>query len=486
MINSRTPDRTALGALVRADRRRSFMHAPLSSPQRAVLASQARRKVVVAGRRAGKTTVTAHALLRKALALKVPVLYATLTRANAKEIIWDDLLRLNEEYCLEGEVRLASLEIRMPGGGLVQLRGVNNERETAKIRGKKFGFAAIDEMQSIPGRVAEPLLKSVLGPTLIDYGAELWQTGTRSPVRSGFWWESYAGKLRAGREQHAWDVRQNDMLPAVRAGRSIEEILFDVRTEYGWTESDPTYRREYLNEDVEDAGALLFPIGPQNFGKPPGGRWHHVVSVDLGFDDSDAIAVLGWVEGGACLYLLEEHVNAGDDVLDMTARLNEVVRRYSATLERVVMDTGGLGKKIAETISSRPPFIRVEAAEKERKSEHIKLLQADMRKGLIQCAEDARWAQDCRLVRRDPDVLAATGKLVELRAKAGGYHSDICDAVLYGWRWCRHHLEEAAPVEVAKSTEDRLFASAREAAERASSMSWASGADDMERPSEWD
>jgi hypothetical protein len=88
-------------------------------------------------------------------------------------------------------------------------------------------------------------------------------------------------------------------------------------------------------------------------------------------------------------------------------------------------------------------------------------------------------------VRRDPDVLASTGKLVELRAKSGGYHSDICDAVLYGWRWCRHHLEEDAPLEVAKSTEDRLFASAVASAERAASMSWASGADDMERPSEW-
>ena len=49
-------------------------------------------------------------------------------------------------------------------------------------------------------------------------------------------------------------------------------------------------------------------------------------------------------------------------------------------------------------------------------------------------------------MRKDPEALAA-GKLQELPAKKGGYHGNMTDAVLYGWRECRGYLEEPEPTD---------------------------------------
>lgn len=429
----------ALEELRRELRRSKFTPEALCfGPQLQAVRSKAKRKVLKCGRRSGKTTAVAIKLLLEAQQPPVvPVLYVTLTRMNAKEIIWGDLLALNEQYGLGGTPNLTDLTLVLPGGGEVKLRGANNERETAKIRGKKFKFVAVDEVQSIPDRILAPLLRDILGPTLLDYGGELWQVGTPPPVRAGIFFESYAGKLAAGREQHGWTIRENERLPARLRGENIDDILRAVREEYGWTDEDPTYLREYLGRDVEDLEALLFAwrdavntwIGPQ-----PGGKWNYIFGIDIGFDDSDAIAVLGWQDGSPDVYLIEEHVASERDVTDLANELKRLRDKYNPI--KMVIDQGGGGKKtVAELV--RRHGIALEAAEKADKSGFIRLMNADMRKGHVLARADSIWAADCKLVRKDFDAMAREGgKLQELPTGKGGYHSDICDAVLYGWRAC--------------------------------------------------
>jgi len=407
-------------------------------PQLRAVRSPPKRKVLKCGRRSGKTTAVAIKLLLEAQQPPVvPVLYVTLTRMNAKEIIWGDLLDLNERFKLGGTPNLTDLTLYMPNGGEIKLRGANNERETAKIRGKKFKFCAVDEAQSIPDRILSPLMRDILGPTLLDYGGELWQVGTPPPVRAGIFFESYAGKLAKSREQHGWTIRENERLPARLAGKDVDEILRSVREEYGWGEEEPTYLREYLGQDIEDLEALLYAwrdsvctwIGPQ-----PTGKWHYIFGVDIGFDDSDAIAVLGWREGEKRVYLVDEAVAAERDVTDLANAIKAMQAKYNPL--KIVIDQGGGGKKtVAELV--RRHGLSLEPAEKSDKSGFIRLMNADMRKGNLLARADSIWAGDCKLVRKDFDAMAREGgKLQELSAKKGGFHSDICDAVLYGWRAC--------------------------------------------------
>jgi hypothetical protein len=444
----------------RAERRAAFSPRALCfGPQRKAVTSKAKRKVLKCGRRAGKTMGVDIAMLeaaRKAVD-GAAVLYLTLTRANAKEIAWADLLRLNDKHHLGGVPNLTDLTLTMPSGGCVQLRGVNSEREIAKIRGKKFLLVVIDEAQSIPDRILRPLITEVIGPTLLDWGGDLWLVGTPPPVKAGYFWECYAGKLKGRWEQHHWNLTVNTELPARKAGKPVKAILKDVRDENGWDENHPTYRREYLGEDVEDLDALLYElITPRNvYDKlPEGGEWRYVFGIDIGHDDSDAIAVWGWQRGSRVLYLVAEFVRAGQDVTDLVDKLKELIPIYKPV--RMAIDQGGLGKKIAEEIRRRHG-INVQPAEKAQKGAHIKLMNADARKGLLKAKADSKLLEDCKLVQKDPKALAQ-GEFKELHAKDGGYHSDICDAALYGWRAALAYLEDETPAPPPPTAQQKLDA----------------------------
>jgi hypothetical protein len=410
---------------------------------RAVL-SKAKRKVLRCGRRAGKTTAVAIKLLLAALeeGPAAPVLYVTLTRENAREIIWEILCKYNDEYKLGGEVNQSRLTITMPNGVQIQLRGAHTEKEIAKYRGKKFRLVIVDEAQSFPDRILEPLIKDVIGPTLLDYQGELWLVGTRPPVRRGYFWRCFAGDLAAQREQHSWTVVDNMELPARVAGASLDALLEDIRKENGWTEKDPTYCREYLDEDVEDLEALLFQWSAlkNEFGAlPEGGGWSYVFGIDVGSVDSDAIAVWGWQRNVRKLYLVDEHVEADRDVTDLADAIKRLQPIYSPI--SMVIDEGGGGKKTANELRRRHG-LPLKAAEKTQKGAYIRMFNADLRKSVLQIskARTPRFVEDCGLVRKDPAALVR-GLLQELSANQGGYHSDILDGALYGWREAYHFLE---------------------------------------------
>lgn len=449
---------------------------------RVISGKQKRRKVICAGRRGGKTRgVVALAALWSACFLGWRNLYVTLTRANAQELIWDDLVALNRDFCLGGEVKLGKLRIEFPNGGVIALAGCNTEREIQKIRGKHWHRVYVDECQSIPDRVLVPLLGPVLAATLLDHGGELWMLGSRPAVRQGRWFEVTEGKLAGNYEQHRFDVRDNTLLPQRVQGRPIAEILKNFREDEGWTEADITYRREVLNEDIPDLDALLFTFDEQrNVSKAIPVCQHFVFGVDQGADDSDAIAVLGWRDDDPNLYLVEEFVRAKDpkhpaDVTDLVEELLPRIEKYAP--RRIVIDQGGGGKKSAEEIRRRF-HIPVEAAEKSDKPGFIKLLNRDLRKGIIQAQPDSKFQEDCRLVRKDPKGLM-NDVLRELPRKDGGYHSDICDAVLYAWRAARNYLYEPPKEKPVTDEGDQLaqkrLAKMQEAEER--KVNWWEGTD---------
>jgi hypothetical protein len=148
--------------------------------------------------------------------------------------------------------------------------------------------------------------------------------------------------------------------------------------------------------------------------------------VDVGFDDSDALSVIGWSEYDKRAYLIEEHVQNKQGITELAGKISELITRYSPM--KVVMDTGGLGKKIAEELTKRYS-LPIEAAEKTRKIEYIELLNDAMRTARFFAKKDSRFAQDCMLVEWDRDKTTPERKVI-----SDNYHSDITDSVLYAYR----------------------------------------------------
>src|SRR5271166_3165171 len=148
-----------------------------------------RTKVAVCSRRGGKTTACAADLVHTALNNPGTVgLYITLSRSNAKKIIWEELKILNRKYKLDMTPHEGELSITFPNRSKIYLSGAKDISEIEKFRGMALKLVYIDEAQSFRTYI-ESLINDVLSPALIDYSGTVCLIGTPGPIPSGFFFD---------------------------------------------------------------------------------------------------------------------------------------------------------------------------------------------------------------------------------------------------------------------------------------------------------
>jgi virulence-associated protein VapD len=394
--------------------------------------TQKRFKVAVCSRRAGKTKGIIGDGLD--LCLSVPksrVLYITLTRENCVEIIWPDLMATLEEFQIPCKINQQRLSVTFQNGSYFSCAGAKDKREIGKFRGRKLSRIYIDEAQNFPSYIQD-MIEADLMPTLRDLRGSMIVTGTPGPLKRGFF---YGISTNGNWESHTWTAWDNPHMHDPAAGKDYEKTLEEERQVRGIDKNDPTYIRETYGVWTEDFNSLVFKfskdknITSSNLPKD----LTHIFGIDLGYNDADAIAVLGYSNSTGKVYLVEEWVERKQGITELVNKIEELKKKYEPV--RMVMDSGGLGKKIQEEIRKRHA-IPVEAADKNRKFEYIELLNDDLRTGKFEAFKNSLFEDDCYLVQWDRDVEDPTKIKV---SKA--YHSDICDAVLYGWRECNHYFK---------------------------------------------
>lgn len=356
--------------------------------------------------------------------------YITLSRSNAKKIIWPELLEINRVYKLGAIPNESDLSLKFRGKSVVYVSGAKDKTEIEKFRGLPIRLAIIDEAQAFREYIRE-LIDEVISKALYDYSGTLCLTGTPGPIPSGFFHESAISETWS---HHTWTMFDNPWL-VKKSGKTPQELLQRDLTLKGVTIDDPTIQRECFAKWASDSNALVFRYDEarNNYTKETGksGNWNYVIGVDLGFDDADAIAVIGWDEKEPGSYLVEERIETKQGITELSNQLSQLIAKYNPN--RIVMDTGGLGKKIAEEIRKRFQ-IPVVAAEKSRKLEFIELLNDAMRTGRFFAKKDSSFVEDSRLVEWDRE-----GGQLKI---SDSFHSDICDAVLYAFRESLHWLHE--------------------------------------------
>lgn len=432
--------------------------------QRRVLRSRHRRKALRCGRRAGKSRVIAVKLLRDVLSPPYTnVFYIAPTLKNARRILWAVIRALNNRYELGGVPNETEASLRFPHLGdnvNVYFGGAKDATEVDKWRGIEGKLWVCDEFQAMPQRVAKPLLREAIGPAAMDHQGEIVVSGTASPLQAGVFWDIDSGELRDEWEHHRWSVRQNTLLPARTRGIAIEDIIADVLRENHWTPENATYLREIENQWVTDISALVFKYLAQrnHFDQVPDDVRHFVMAVDLGFEDADAIGILGWGPHRPDVYLVEERVDRKATITDLVERMRPLYEKYRPI--KLVMDFGGLGKKIAEEITRRWG-LPCEPAEKARKLEHIALLNDALEGGRFWARKGGQFAEDAAIMQWDPDKKAKGVLQI-----AEDYHSDITDVALYGFRACYGYLAKPprpAPADEGERLRQRLYAQQRRA-----------------------
>lgn len=375
-------------------------------------------------RRAGKSNGVAIKFFRKAQKHKRALIpYFALTRDSAKNIMWTILQETADKMKLKVDFRESKLEAELENGTVIKLFGADMKNFIGRIKGIKCPIAAVDEAGEF-GSHLETLIDDILTPAIGDYvDGQICLTGTPGTIPFGYFYEVSELK-KYGYSHHSWSLHDNPFFPDSKA------FVADIKAKKGWSDDSPTYMREYLGKWVKDIEALVFKYDPtanhfDTLPKGPG-QWNYIVGVDIGFKDADAIAVIAWNEHDHKTYLVEEEIGRGRDITELATQIAKVIDKYNPM--KVVMDTGGLGLKIAEELRKRFQ-LPIVAAEKSRKFEFIELLNDSMKSSRFFASNKSTFANDCMLIEWDKDKIKPDRLIVSDK-----FHSDIADAVLYAFR----------------------------------------------------
>jgi hypothetical protein len=413
------------------------------------ISSPSKEKVAVCGRRAGKSTGGIAGLIMDAA--KFPgatYLYAGLTRKSAKRVGWKALKALSRRFRADILFHETDLIATLPNGSEVCFIGLDDPDAAESLRGEKFRIILLDESASY-GNNLKYVVEEVLTPMLMDADGSLWWMGTPSAACAGPFFEAAHNKNIA---QFHWTVLDNPFIP--NAANWLERY----RTKMGWSADNPIYRREYLGQWEGDSTSLIYRYeaskcrGEQGTGH----TWHHILGVDLGYEDATAIVVVAYSDTSPNLYVVDEFKRTRMLPTDVAYKLLEYQALYSPVA--TVVDTGGLGKAIAEEMRLRHG-IQLRAAEKKNKFEYIQLMNSDLFEGRI------KFTSAVPQTRGEISILQWDE---QKRHEDKRFENHLCDALLYAWRESGHWgFRRAAPA-VKPFTDEWAAAHERALAEKLS------------------
>ncbi len=415
--------------------------------------------VAQCSRRAGKTNGLALRFFKTMdKHPKSQCIYLGLTLDSARDIMWPVLQEINEKYGLGCKFLESRLTMTHPNGAKLRLFGADMSNFIKRLKGRKYPGAAVDEAQDF-GPHLQALIDDVLTPSIADY-EDGWiaLTGTPGPVPNGYFFD-ITEKRRFGYSVHKWTLLDNPHMPNPRA------FLDDLLKKREWDQLNPTYLREYLNQWVLDVESLWIKYRADKnsyLSIDKTKKWEYILGVDVGFKDADALAVVAWCEEGPTTYLVEELVTPQQGLTELANQIKAMDEKYK--IGKMVIDEGGLGKKLAEELRRRY-HIPIQGAEKTRKQETVEFLNDSLRLGQFKAKSSSRFAQDSYLVQIDWDKSRPDKIIVKKKP-----HSDIIDAVIYAYKESPAYTYRKPPdkpkpgtLAWAKQQEDEMFEGEMEA-----------------------
>lgn len=414
---------STLAAALAALRARRAQKPEVAFPQQDKFVGDASQFVsALTTRRAGKSTGFArryYQTMQKYPGCLCP--HIGLTRESTKNIMWPILQELSDRGGWNAKFNESNLSMELPNGSRVQLFGADMKNFIRRLRGIKTPGAGVDEAQEF-GDHLQTLVDDVLTPATADYiDGWIGLGGTPGPIPRGYFFDVTQGGLY-GYSVHRWGIYDNPFMPDPHG------FVEKLKARQGWDEKHPTLLREYKGLWVLDTESLLIKYSEErnHYDTLPRGRWTYILGVDLGFRDSDALAVLAWGPHSPNIYLVEETCTQGQDITQLSNQIEAMIKKYD--IAKIVMDEGALGKKIAEEIRRRK-HIPVQPAEKARKFENVAFLNDYLRAGKFKARKNSRFASDSMQVQIDYEKTTPDRIVVKK-----GFHSDIIDAVLYGFK----------------------------------------------------
>ena len=229
--------------------------------QKEVYSDKTRFKVIVAGRRCGKSRLSAVALLVEGL--KCPqgsaVMYVAPTQGQARQIIWDLLMDLGRDVISGSHVN--NMDITLINGAKIYVRGADRPDT---LRGVSLTFVVLDEVADIKADTWEKVLRAALS----DKKGNALFIGT--PKGRNWFYDMYnLGTEGDDEEWKSWHFTTKD------------NPLIDPKEIDGArkTLSSFAFKQEY-EASFDNAGTDLFKEKWLKYGEEPsGGVWYMAMDI---------------------------------------------------------------------------------------------------------------------------------------------------------------------------------------------------------------
>ncbi len=302
----------------------------LHKKQREVFLSEARFKVCAAGRRGGKSYLSAVTLLLEALKdvnrFNIPlrgkeVWYVAPTYQQARDIIWGLLKELGQGVIQTVHENTSTMTL--VNGRTIKLKG-SDRPDT--LRGVSLAYVVMDEYAFMKPEVWD----MIIGPALSDSRGEALFIGTPSGKNHFYdlWVEGASEKLPDWESFH-FNSLDNPIISAeelerARGRMSADAYRQEFEASFEAAGGGAFKASDFIYEDgPRSAGTIYITVDPAGFGKTDG-----MVKSSLNRLDECAIAV---VEVGADGWFVHEIVSGRWGIRETSLQIIRAAQKYKAS-----------------------------------------------------------------------------------------------------------------------------------------------------------
>ena len=214
---------------------------PLSKAQKEVFTSEARFRVLITGRRFGKTFLALNELAKFSRYPKKVVWYIAPTYRMCKDIMLDPLVEKMTKHKWISKVNYSDLTITLRNKSRIQLRSSENFNS---LRGVGLDFICVDEFSDVDERAWYEVLRA----TLSDKSKEGSALFLGTPRGYGNW--SYNLFTKQETDKNWKSFKFTTLEGGQVSANEIEQAKQDL--------DERTFKQEYLSDFVNYSGAIYY------------------------------------------------------------------------------------------------------------------------------------------------------------------------------------------------------------------------------------
>ena len=277
----------------------------LTKPQSSIFLNESRFRVVVAGRRFGKTYLSTVEILKEALsAPERNVWYLAPTYKAAKEIAWEMLLNLTPRGYI-AKTNEPLLTINLINGSTISLKGAE---KPDNLRGRALDFCVLDELADM----RKEAWFEVIRPSLSDREGKALFIGT--PKGRNHFYDLHCKGID---KDEGWSSFQYTTLDG---GNVPEDEISQAQADL----DERTFMQEYQARFVNYAGIIYYSFDRAESVKKINGELPDTIHIGMDFNIDPMSATVA-VRDGRTLTISDEIVIFGSSTDEM---VDEIKTRY--------------------------------------------------------------------------------------------------------------------------------------------------------------